>query len=114
MSVRLLVAAPGGPPIHARFADLPCHLAPGDLLVVNESATIPAAVPAVREDGSRVQVHFSTPAPTGVSFPCVCREEWGDRPSVPGERGRRARPSVPSSVIRAPPGSARRTPARPS
>ena len=92
MSVRLLVAAPGGPPIHARFADLPCHLAPGDLLVVNESATIPAAVPAVREDGSRVQVHFSTPAPAGGGWVAALRRDGrrvydgraGERLALPG------------------------------
>ena len=43
--VRLLVAhRPDGPIEHARFTDLPKLLSPGDLLVVNVSATIPAAV----------------------------------------------------------------------
>ena len=38
--VRLLVAARGAGTIaHARFADLPSLLAPGDLVVVNVSAT---------------------------------------------------------------------------
>ncbi len=37
--VRLLVAGPGGIR-HARFADLPDHLRPGDLVVVNNSATV--------------------------------------------------------------------------
>jgi S-adenosylmethionine:tRNA ribosyltransferase-isomerase len=37
--VRLLVAGPGGIQ-HARFADLPDHLRPGDLVVVNNSATV--------------------------------------------------------------------------
>ncbi len=43
--VRLLVAGPGRVR-HARFDDLPGLLAPGDVLVVNTSATLPAAVPA--------------------------------------------------------------------
>ena len=34
MSTRLLVAAPGAPLVHARFAELAAHLAPGDLLVM--------------------------------------------------------------------------------
>ncbi|MCF2531836.1 S-adenosylmethionine:tRNA ribosyltransferase-isomerase [Yinghuangia soli] len=45
---------------HARFRELGAHLRPGDLLVVNTSGTLPAAVDAVREDGRGVIVHFST------------------------------------------------------
>jgi S-adenosylmethionine:tRNA ribosyltransferase-isomerase len=44
--VRLLVAHPGGTR-HLRFTDLPAVLDPGDLVVVNTSATLPAALPAV-------------------------------------------------------------------
>jgi S-adenosylmethionine:tRNA ribosyltransferase-isomerase len=62
--VKLLVATRSdGEVSHSAFRELPGLLAPGDLLVVNVSATIPAAVPATRSDGSRVQVHFSTRAP---------------------------------------------------
>jgi S-adenosylmethionine:tRNA ribosyltransferase-isomerase len=39
---------------HLRMRDLPTVLRPGDLLVVNDSATLPAAVPA--DDGSLVHV----------------------------------------------------------
>jgi S-adenosylmethionine:tRNA ribosyltransferase-isomerase len=42
--VRLLVTLPDGHR-HARFEDLPRFLRPGDLLVVNESAAIPASLP---------------------------------------------------------------------
>ncbi len=49
--------------MHARFRDLPDHLRPGDLLVVNESATIPAALPARRADGTALELHLSTPEP---------------------------------------------------
>lgn len=45
---------------HARFRDLGTYLRPGDLLVVNTSATLPAAVDARRPDGRGVIVHFST------------------------------------------------------
>jgi S-adenosylmethionine:tRNA ribosyltransferase-isomerase len=48
---------------HARFADLPRLVGPGDLLVVNVSATIPAAIAGYRADGSAVRVHVSTRAP---------------------------------------------------
>jgi S-adenosylmethionine:tRNA ribosyltransferase-isomerase len=57
--VRLLVAGPDGIR-HERFADFARFLAPGDLVVVNTSATMAAAIDAQREDGSRVSVHFST------------------------------------------------------
>jgi S-adenosylmethionine:tRNA ribosyltransferase-isomerase len=58
--VRLLVATPDGI-VHARFGDLPRFLSAGDLLVVNTSATIAAAVDGRRKDGRAVVVHFSTP-----------------------------------------------------
>jgi hypothetical protein len=62
--VRLMVARRSdGRIAHAAFRDLPQLLAPGDLLVVNVSATLPAAVPARRADGSAARVHFSTRAP---------------------------------------------------
>jgi S-adenosylmethionine:tRNA ribosyltransferase-isomerase len=44
-AVRLLVSTPAGHR-HARFWALDRFLAPGDLLVVNESATLPASLPA--------------------------------------------------------------------
>jgi len=51
---------------HRAFADLPAVLLPGDLLVVNTSATLPAAVPAVPATmPAGLTVHFSTPLPTG-------------------------------------------------
>ena len=63
-AVRLMaVTRSDGRIVHARFRDLPDLLAPGDLLVVNVSATLPAAVAGRRTDGSRVLVHFATRAP---------------------------------------------------
>ena len=63
--VRLLVAGPDGV-THARFPDLPRFLDPGDLVVVNTSATLPAAVTGRRPaTGRRVTVHFSTALPSG-------------------------------------------------
>jgi S-adenosylmethionine:tRNA ribosyltransferase-isomerase len=62
--VRLLVARRSdGSVSHRRFGDLVHVLDSGDLLVVNVSATIPAAVSARRPDGEQVTVHFATPAP---------------------------------------------------
>jgi S-adenosylmethionine:tRNA ribosyltransferase-isomerase len=56
--VKLLVAGPGGVS-HVHFGDLGDYLRPGDLLVVNNSATMPAAVDG-RRAGQPIAVHFST------------------------------------------------------
>ncbi|HYZ68479.1 MAG TPA: S-adenosylmethionine:tRNA ribosyltransferase-isomerase [Mycobacterium sp.] len=56
--VKLMIASPGGI-THCRFADLGAHLEPGDLLVANNSATLPAAVDGIR-GVTPVAVHFST------------------------------------------------------
>jgi S-adenosylmethionine:tRNA ribosyltransferase-isomerase len=61
--VRLMVAtAHDGRIVHARFRDLPEFLEAGDLLVINVSATLAAAIPARRKDGSEYQLRLSTPA----------------------------------------------------
>jgi S-adenosylmethionine:tRNA ribosyltransferase-isomerase len=60
-AVRMLVSHGTRPPEHRRFTDLPGLLAPGDLIVVNNSATLPAAV---RLD--RLAVHFSTAREDGT------------------------------------------------
>jgi S-adenosylmethionine:tRNA ribosyltransferase-isomerase len=65
--VRLLIARRDRPAlVHDRFRGLPAHLRAGDLLVVNTSATIPAALRATRADGTAVDLHLSTPAPGAV------------------------------------------------
>jgi S-adenosylmethionine:tRNA ribosyltransferase-isomerase len=61
---------------HHRFTDLPGLLVPGDLVVVNNSRTLPAAVPA----GPRLTIHFSTARPDG---------SWLVEPRIP---------AVPSSL----------------
>jgi S-adenosylmethionine:tRNA ribosyltransferase-isomerase len=66
-AVRLMVARDRAPLVHARFHDLPAHLRPGDLLVVNESATLPAALTAWRTDGEELDLHLSTPEPPGAA-----------------------------------------------
>ncbi len=70
--------------IDAVMADLPRYLAPGDVLVVNTSATLPAAVPT--EDGRLV--HLSTELPGGLWVvelrrPCGS----GSRPFLEGTPG---------------------------
>lgn len=62
--VRLLVARRAdGQVAHHRLTDLPALLAPGDLLVVNTSAIVPAALPATRPDGTVLRAHVSGPLP---------------------------------------------------
>ena len=62
--VRLLVARAAGI-AHARFSQLGEFLAPGDLIVVNTSATLAAAVDGDRA-GVRVEVHFSAELDNGA------------------------------------------------
>jgi S-adenosylmethionine:tRNA ribosyltransferase-isomerase len=50
--------------VHARFRELPRFLSAGDLLVVNVSATLAAALDA-RLDGQALQLWLSTPTPDG-------------------------------------------------
>jgi S-adenosylmethionine:tRNA ribosyltransferase-isomerase len=57
--VRLLVADPGGLH-HVTFRDIPRFLHPGDLVVVNTSATLPAAIDGRRRGGRPVVIHFSS------------------------------------------------------
>jgi S-adenosylmethionine:tRNA ribosyltransferase-isomerase len=59
--VKLMVAVADRPLVHTTFRDLPNHLRAGDLLIVNASATIPAALPARRPDGELVDLHLSSP-----------------------------------------------------
>ena len=62
--VRLLVASPGGLS-HGRFSQLGEFLSPGDLVVVNTSATLAAAVDGTR-GGAPVEVHFSAELDDGA------------------------------------------------
>jgi S-adenosylmethionine:tRNA ribosyltransferase-isomerase len=88
--VRLLVAKRSDESlIHARFCELPDLLRRGDVLVVNNSATIPAAVAAQR-DGRPIRVHFATRAPRLAENWRVVelRSDDGARP-VRGQAGER-------------------------
>jgi S-adenosylmethionine:tRNA ribosyltransferase-isomerase len=62
--VRLLVSRMAADEIgHARFRDLADMLAPGDLLVVNTSGTLNAALDVRSERGERFELHLSTELP---------------------------------------------------
>ncbi len=62
--VRLLIARPGAVE-HRHFLDLATALEPGDLVVVNTSATVAAALDGRRADGRAVTVHVATALPNG-------------------------------------------------
>jgi S-adenosylmethionine:tRNA ribosyltransferase-isomerase len=65
-AVRMLVSIGDAPPRHTTARDLATWLRPGDIVVVNTSATVPAAVAATAPDGTAVVVHISTELPTGL------------------------------------------------
>jgi S-adenosylmethionine:tRNA ribosyltransferase-isomerase len=102
--VRMLVAARAvGTVEHAVFRDLPDILAPGDLIVVNRSATLAAAVPARREDRSPVELRVSTEAPDAPTLWVVeLRTEGGLRPLAAATGERIVLPGGASAEILAP------------
>ena len=64
--VRLLVSRGDDEPVTTHFPNLGDHLAPGDLLVVNTSATMPAALDGRLPNGEPIVVHLSGALPGGV------------------------------------------------
>ncbi len=91
--VRLMVASPDRV-VHSRFRSFASFLSPGDLLVVNTSATLPAALDCRRADGSVVVVHVSTSCddgtwvvelrPPGAATGPVNDARAGERIDLPG------------------------------
>ncbi|MFJ3668770.1 S-adenosylmethionine:tRNA ribosyltransferase-isomerase [Streptomyces sp. NPDC090106] len=96
-AVRLLVSR-GTAVGHHAFAELPCLLRAGDLLVVNTSPTLAAAVDG-RVGHARVVVHFSTRGDDG---------RWAVELRAPDGHGTtRARPGGPAGTRVRLPGGAR-------
>src|SRR6266487_1572297 len=50
--------------VHTRFRQIGYFLEPGDVLVINTSGTLNAALPATRSDGTHLELHLSTHLPT--------------------------------------------------
>ncbi|MBV9092871.1 MAG: S-adenosylmethionine:tRNA ribosyltransferase-isomerase [Streptosporangiaceae bacterium] len=93
--VRLLVSRRAcGEISHHAFRDLPGLLLPGDLLVINNTATLAAQV---RAAGGTLAVHFSTPLPDGAWLVELRRVE--DKISLPNGHG------VPGQEISLPSGA---------
>jgi S-adenosylmethionine:tRNA ribosyltransferase-isomerase len=85
--VRLLVTSCNGERIvGARFDDLPRFLTTGDLLVANDSATLPAALRARRQDGTEIGLHLSVELPGRgwVVEPRLAEVAVGERLALPG------------------------------
>ena len=72
--------------VHAQFTDLPTFLARGDLLVINDSGTLPAELTARRADGAEFPLRLSTrlPAQHWVVEPREVRVAGGEALSLPG------------------------------
>src|SRR6185437_15368748 len=65
--VRLMVSRGAEPLVsHHRFAAIADALEPGDLLVINTSGTLNAALDATRADGTPLEVHLSTHLPGDI------------------------------------------------
>ncbi len=87
--VRLLVSSRADDRIvHARFGNLPDYLRAGDLLVINTSGTLNAAVLAARADGTVVEVHLSTRLPGDLwAVELRTHAERGTEPLSTGRAG---------------------------
>src|SRR5215216_7218941 len=83
--------------IHSRFRDLGDFLEPGDVLVINTSGTMNAALEAEREDGTALELHLSTRLPGGL---------WIVEPRLPvGTATEPFRDALPGEMLRLPEGA---------
>ena len=86
--VRLLVATPAGI-THTAFRDMPDHLRAGDLVVVNDSATIAGEVDAEWLGHGPVVLHLATPLDDGTWVTEVRTGADGSRAILDAEPGDR-------------------------
>src|SRR5512133_960596 len=63
---RLLVLPPAGPAGHRRFSELDALLAPGDLLVFNDTKVIPARLVGRKASGGKVELLLCEPLEGGL------------------------------------------------
>jgi S-adenosylmethionine:tRNA ribosyltransferase-isomerase len=90
-AVRMLVAHRStGALVHSTFALLPAFLDAGDLVVINTSGTLPAAIDALAPDGTRAVLHLSTQ---------VDGERWVVEPRRPAGRTTERWTGVPPRVL---------------
>jgi S-adenosylmethionine:tRNA ribosyltransferase-isomerase len=96
--IRMMVTTTStGTHVDAHFRDLPDFLEAGDLVVVNTSATLPAALPG-RHGGRGVRLHLSTQLPAGL---------WlAELREVDGSKSRTYRRGDPGDKVELPGGGA--------
>ncbi len=58
---------------HMHFRDIGNVLNAGDVLVLNTSGTMNAALPVTRADGTALELHLSTHLPADLWSKCVCK-----------------------------------------
>lgn len=87
--VRLLVSYRSeGRLEHAHFSELDRYLRPGDVLGINTSGTMNAALPATRADGTTLELHLSTHLPVDLWTVELRRPaEHGTRPFLEADAG---------------------------
>lgn len=74
--------------VHARFSDIGSFLAPGDVVVINTSGTLNAALNATRSDGTPIELHLSTHLRADAWIVELRRpDEKGTRPYYQAARG---------------------------
>ncbi len=66
------------------FADFASHLVEGDVLVVNDAATLPASVWATTEDGASVELRLFDPRPGEWSAVVLGAGDWRTRTELRG------------------------------
>lgn len=113
-AVRLLVSPGHDEPVHTTFAAFPEQVQPGDLVVVNTSATVGAAIDVVIDDVGPAVIHVSTRLPGDLWMvePRTRVANGSTRPlSLPSHQGAarlatdRSRPLL--HLLRSAPGSKR-------
>lgn len=86
----LLLDRATGAVTHGRFSDLPAFLRPGDVLVVNNTAVIPARLFGRKETGGRVEIliinYGASPqeknAADGLEYECLVRASKAPKPGT--------------------------------
>ena len=97
--VRLMVSyASDDRVVHSRFRDLEDFLDAGDVLVINTSGTMNAALEAEREDGTKLELHLSTHLPADLWIVELRRPA--------GRATQPVRLAIPGETLRLPEGAA--------
>ena len=92
--------------IHTRFRAIGEHLRAGDVLVINTSGTLKAALRVMRADGTPLELHLSTRLPADL-WTVELRRPDGPETGQEGKRGTQPfRDAVPGETLALPGGAA--------